>query len=255
MPSLFKKLIHTVLSLVGYRIERVASPEQTVRATYLAYNTGMHQGLSRAKARNLEPVTIFDVGAASGKWTEDALKLWPSAHYVLVEPLTEQLHAIENMKKRFPQIRVDTVGAVLGSGKGEVNFNVSPDLDGSGVYDQASPNSRTVPMTSLDIIQNELNTKGPYLLKLDTHGFELPILAGASSILTQTELIVVEVYGFYISPTAKTFWEMCQHLDNLGFRLIDIVDVMHRPGDSAFWQCDAFFLPKSSPIFANNAYQ
>jgi FkbM family methyltransferase len=255
MVRIAKKILKKLLHLAGYRVERMGIVQPAVEPPYLAYNTGMHQGLSRAKARGLEPVTIFDVGAASGKWTEDALKLWPSSHYVLVEPLTEQLRSIQNMKQRLLQAKVDTVGAVLGSGKGEVNFNVSPDLDGSGVYDQASPNSRTVPMTSLDIIQEELNTKGPYLLKLDTHGFELPILAGASSILTQTELIVVEVYGFYISPTAKTFWEMCQHLDNLGFRLIDIVDVMHRPGDSAFWQCDAFFLPKSSPIFANNAYQ
>jgi FkbM family methyltransferase len=251
---MLKKALKKALSLAGYKIEKVAIAQQQAQTLYLAYNTGMHQGLSRAKARGFEPATVLDVGAASGKWTEDALKLWPSARYVLVEPLIEQLNSIATMRQQYPSANIEVVGAVLGNQKGEVNFNVSPDLDGSGVYDQAGSNTRTVTMTSLNIIQQELGTKGPYLLKLDTHGFELPILAGATTVLSQTSLIVVEVYGFYISPTAKIFWEMCQHLDDLGFRLIDIVDIMHRPGDSAFWQCDAFFIPKSSPIFANNAY-
>jgi len=253
MPALLKKILKKLLYLAGYRVEKM-DIAQVVEPPYLAYNTGMHQGLSRAKARGLNPITVFDIGAASGKWTEDALTLWPTANYILVEPLEEQLKSIALMRQRLPQANVKAVGAVLGDQKGTVMFDVSPDLDGSGVYGGAGANARAVPMTSLDIIAREEGTQGPYLLKLDTHGYELPILAGASAVLQQTALIVVEVYGFYISPTAKIFWELCQHLDGLGFRLVDVVDIMHRPADSAFWQCDAFFMPKSAPIFEDNAY-
>jgi FkbM family methyltransferase len=256
MISLIKKVIKKIIYLAGYKIDKLPNvSHQKVQPQIVIHNIQMYNGLSRAKVRGCEPITILDVGAASGRWTEDALNLWPSAHFVLVEPLAEQLNGIASLKQRLPHAKIDVVGAVLGKHKGEVSFNVSSDLDGSGVYGELGSNSRMVPMTSLNNIQVELATQGPYLLKLDTHGFEVPILEGASEVLAQIHLIVVEVYGFYVSPTAKLFWEMCEYLDKLGFRLIDIVDLMHRPGDLAFWQCDAFFIPKSSPVFSNNAYQ
>jgi len=39
-----------------------------------------------------------------------------------------------------------------------------------------------------------------------------------------------------------------------GFRLIDIVDVMRRTKDQAFWQCDAFFVPVNHPAFLYNSF-
>jgi hypothetical protein len=47
---------------------------------------------------------------------------------------------------------------------------------------------------------------------------------------------------------------MCQYMDNLGYRLFDIVDIMNRPTDKAFWQCDAFFIKKDNPVFQTNTY-
>jgi hypothetical protein len=65
---------------------------------------------------------------------------------------------------------------------------------------------------------------------------------------------VIEVYGFHISPTCLIFHELSAELDKLGFRLIDIVDIMRRPDDNAFWQCDAFFIKNDHPIFLSNSY-
>ena len=107
---------------------------------------------------------------------------------------------------------------------------------------------------SLDDVLINQNNKGPYLIKLDTHGFEVPIFEGAVQTLKDTELIIVEVYGFHIAPDSLLFGEICGYLDARGFRLFDIVDTMRRPKDNAFWQADAFFIKKSNPLFADNSY-
>src|SRR5690606_1041292 len=100
-----------------------------------------------------------------------------------------------------------------------------------------------------------LGLKGPFLVKLDTHGFEMPILEGCSEILPDVELFIIECYGFHITGSSLLFWEMCHEMDKLGFALFDIVDVMHRPKDGAFWQCDAFVIRKSNALFSDNRYK
>ncbi len=97
--------------------------------------------------------------------------------------------------------------------------------------------------------------KPPFLIKFDTHGFEVPILEGAKNVLQQTEAIVMECYGFHISENSLLLHEMCAYLEKLDFRLSDIVDVMRRPGDEFFWQCDLFFVRSSHSSFQKNTYQ
>ena len=101
----------------------------------------------------------------------------------------------------------------------------------------------------------ELGLPGPYLLKFDTHGFELPILNGAARTLAETEVIVMECYNFRIGPHALTFDEMCRHLGERGFRCIDLVEPMHRPRDDSFWQMDLVFVRQTRPEFAYTGYR
>lgn len=140
---------------------------------------------------------------------------------------------------------------VAGAEEGEFAFSESNDLDGSGIYGEHAENTRKVPVVKLDTI---INNKGSYLLKLDTHGYEIPIFEGAEKILRDTELIVVEVYGYYVSPTAKLFPDICKYLDDKGFRLVNLIDVINRPIDRTFWQADAFFVKKTHKVFYINQY-
>ncbi|RYE45276.1 MAG: hypothetical protein EOP48_22205 [Sphingobacteriales bacterium] len=72
--------------------------------------------------------------------------------------------------------------------------------------------------------------------------------------MNQVSCFIIECYGFQIAEKSLLFWEMCRYMDELGFRLFDIVDVMNRPKDGAFWQCDAFFLRKENPVWSNIQY-
>ncbi len=90
---------------------------------------------------------------------------------------------------------------------------------------------------------------GPFLLKLDTHGFEVPIFEGAGATLANTVAIIVETYNFKIGAEGLLFHEMCAWLQPRGFRCIDVVDVMRRPGDDLLWQMDLVFVRSDWPEF------
>ena len=127
--------------------------------------------------------------------------------------------------------------SALGKETSTLQFTISDDLDGSGFYGKG--NQREVQVEALDEVIREQKKSGPFILKLDTHGFEIPILEGAVETLKNTELIIVEVYGFYVAPNSLLFWQICEYLDKQGFRMIDMLDMMRRKKDGAFWQCDA----------------
>lgn len=91
-------------------------------------------------------------------------------------------------------------------------------------------------------------------LKLDTHGFEIPILEGASQVLKETAVIIIECYNFRIAPECLLFFEMCDYLGKLGFRCIDLVDPFNRPYDQSFWQMDLVFVKDNRAEFAYAAF-
>jgi FkbM family methyltransferase len=218
-------------------------------------NKHMIDGMQRAFFRGLHAVeTIVDIGAAEGAWSLSAKEIWPNAKYVLFEPLYERNTVLENLSKKNPEFYF--VPKAAGSEKSEISFYVSNDLDGSGVTQDAnlSDNVRTVEVTSVDIEVNTLKLNGPYIVKLDTHGFEVPIIEGCSQILDQVAMFIIECYGFQIAKNSLLFWQMCQYMEDKGFRLVDIVDICHRPSDQTFWQCDAFFIPKTSPGLDINTF-
>jgi FkbM family methyltransferase len=210
-------------------------------------------GLTRSKNLGINPATIVDLGAAKGAWSVEALNFWPASDFVLFEPLAEREAVLKDLSSTNNKFHI--VAKAAGKNVENITFHVTEDLDGSGIAANGSnTEQRTINVTTVDLEIKRLNLKGPYLLKLDTHGYEVPIFEGATEVLKETQLIIVECYGFPIAPNSLLFWETCEYLDKKGFRLSDIVEVVHRPKDNCFWQCDAFFIPKDHPVLKFNTY-
>lgn len=233
--------IKKLLDKAGYEVHS--------KATKFAGSDLMSSGLERLKSNGLNPSCIIDVGAAQGTWTAKAIQYWPGSNFELIEPLQEQKNILDQLKKTYSNINYHL--AVAGEEQGEVYLNISDDLDGSGIYGEQAGNSRKVPVITIDQIAVEQKS---CMIKLDTHGYEVPILKGAAKTLLHTEALIIEVYGFYISPTCLLFHELTAYLDALGFRLIDLVDIMRRPKDRAFWQADAIYIRKDHQVFLDNNY-
>lgn len=246
------KFLKKIFGLLNLEVRRKQLP---VAPSAYFRNQEMFAGMQRIIG-SLQPQinTVIDVGAAEGSWSLTAKELWPDAQFLLFEPLTERAAELNKVCLANPGFQFVSMAA--GKEASNLNFAVSADLDGSGVAEgtQHKGEIRAVEVTSIAAEINKLNLPGPYLIKLDTHGYEVPIIEGCTSLLENVSLFIIECYGFRIAKDSLLFWEMCSYMNEKGFGLIDIVDVARRPADKAFWQCDAFFIPKTSAQFSNNTF-
>lgn len=208
--------------------------------------------LAAARNRGQRFGTIIDVGASDGVWSLRAQRRFPESCFVLFEPLAERRAALARLARNRG---FHVVTAAAGAAAGTIAFAVDPGLDGSGVAAPNANNIRNVPVETIDEVIAQRGLKGPFLLKLDTHGFEIPILLGAAAVLRATDLLVIEAYNFNLTPDSLRFGELCAWLEGRGFRCCDMADPMRRPTDGVLWQMDLAFAPVTSACFRSNVYQ
>ncbi|BFM39491.1 FkbM family methyltransferase [Synechocystis sp. LKSZ1] len=215
--------------------------------------TSLTSSLSRCVTRQTIINTIIDVGASNGCWSATARKYFPTAFYHLIEANPWHAQSLENLKTQWKNY--DYTLAAAGDIVGEIYFNDSDPFGGLASHTQSEETNLKIPVVTIDSIVEKYKLPPPYLLKLDTHGFEVPIFEGAVKTLSNTNLIIVETYNFDINPQSLRFPQMCQYLEQEGFRCIDICDPLFRNQDKALWQFDLFFIPSSSLFFQDNQWR
>lgn len=214
----------------------------------------MDSMIDRFVQRGLPVQVVVDIGASDGKWSIASMKHLPNASFLAIEPLKERKDKLLTTKRRLNNF--DYALCVAGDIDGEkVQLNVTEDLDGSTVEGSNPGTPRTCTVRTVDSLLTEKNLPGPYLLKFDTHGHEIPILSGCKSTLMNTNAIIMETYNFQLTSSSLRFHEMCSYLEQLGFRPVDIADPLLRAYDQAFWQIDILFIKEDSNVFKYPHYQ
>jgi len=237
---LIKKTINGLLVPFGYEV---------VRSQNLVT---LNAAFQRQSKRDIPIHTIIDVGASNGQWTDSAKPFFPNAFCYLIEANPYHLGSLEAYKKRHN--KMDFVLAAAGHEVGETSFDGKTPEGGSAYQGRHREGDLRVPMTTLDYEVATKHLQPPFLLKLDTHGFEVSILSGASEMLKDTNVIVVEVYNFQLRDGSLKFSEMIDFLDERGFHPVDLCDPSFRPSDHAFWQMDLFFIRSDRKEFLCNTY-
>lgn len=209
--------------------------------------------LDRILSRGLTINTVVDIGASNGMWSESVMPYFPAAKYLLIE--AQDVHAgdLKNFAASHPH--VDYVLKAAGEKAGTIYFDGDEPFSGQAMTERARDGLTEVPVCSIDEEVAARALPGPYLLKFDVHGFELPILRGAKETLKDTALIVMECYNFEIAPESLLFHDMCRHLHDLGFRVADMSEPLWRPHDKMLWQMDIFFVRSDRPEFRHNSYK
>src|SRR5262249_52670133 len=130
--------------------------------------------------------TAVDIGASNGSWSDELMRWFPDRQYLLVE--AQQVHepALREYCARHPNAQY--VLAAAGERAGRIFFETSDDPFGGAVSSAPGVGRVEVPVVTLDAELAARKLPGPYLLKFDTHGFEVPILKGAAETLKQTEV-------------------------------------------------------------------
>ena len=183
---------------------------------------------------------FFDIGAARGMWGPMVRRHWPNSivhHFEAAPPWEPEL------KKSADQIgNAHVVIAAAGEEEGEAFFRYDPSNPYGGAL-LAQPDDHTirVPVVTLDRYVERNGFYGRKALKLDVHGAEQAILAGASRFMESCDLVIFETYNF--GPASRRFGQMAVLLEErFGLRCIDLAEPMWRPYDNVLWQIDLYFV-------------
>ena len=178
--------------------------------------------LAHVKRLGFEPATVIDVGVAYG--TPELYDAFPESRFLLVDPLEEYAPAIDQITARLRS--AEWVRAAAGPEPGSITINVNraPALSSTlghwkGQDDGGTP--REVPVVRLDDLVAERSLPGPYLVKADVEGAELRVLEGASKVLEQTELVMLEVNLFEFLPGQPQLHDVVAFMKERGFVTYD----------------------------------
>lgn len=216
----FGKQLNKMLAPFGLRVSRRKPPLRSMRDVL----TDLWQGKSEG--------VVIDVGAAAGNFTWEILRLVPGAHVVCIEPIP--VHQAE-LKERFANYHVCIIESAVGDRNGAILFHQTSDQDCSSVLkanEKASEfpglmdevTTYTVPLNRLDTLLADEPEMSIDLLKIDTQGFEMEVLAGAESTLTRCANVLLEVSLRPLYEGQRPFEELVVFMYQHGFRMIDYVE-------------------------------
>ena len=211
--------------------------------------------LQTAKKNGLLPKTIIDVGVAHG--THDLYISFPDAMHILVEPINEFDPLVKKIRNKIKNSIY--ISAAATNYDGTTIINVHPDLNGSSLYKEEEDSNvngfeREVTAITIDKICLEYMTTGPYLIKIDTQGSELDVLRGAGKILSETELVILEVSFFEFFKGGPQITDSIEFMKSKGFVPYEIFGLQYRLLDKAMSQVDIAFIQENSFLRKNHFY-
>lgn len=186
--------------------------------------------LHTLKRQGIHPEVIIDGGAAKGEWTKRVQKIFPSAQYILVEPLAEHYPLLESVP------HAQLIRGALSNMHGEANFYVVNQWNSTLVADLPASDTRKVETYTV----NELLPKNKSVfLKLDLEGGEMPVLRA----IDFTNIVCVLLECVFYSPTKRPFLfaELCAFMKSKGYIIQDLCSISYMP-DGQLQQTDALFV-------------
>jgi FkbM family methyltransferase len=230
------RLTNRALALLGLRLQHLPAPTRS-----------FGDFLQLLKHRGIDVATVVDVGVAHG--TPSLYRAFPAARFVLVEPVTENKANLERAMRGFDH---ELIWAAAGAVNGTAIINVHNDLSGSSLLRQAEGTGadgtpRSIPMVRLDGVLGKPPAR-PCLVKIDTQGTELEVVAGLGDRLRDVDVFIVETSMFRFRQGAAEIADVVIGFQQLGFVIYDILEGHMRALDGALAQVDLVFVPADSPL-------
>jgi len=188
----------------------------------------MFSAIDKIKQNGYVPDTILDIGAYHGTWTQDCLKIYGDAKYYLFEaiPYQELIHYVTGRSN------IQSFNVVLNNTNCEVDWYEMRNTGDSMFKELNKPFENCIPIKRQTYTLNHIveshdlcKESKNILIKIDCQGAEIPILRGASSILSRTDFIILEIpfFGQY-NTGVPNFLEHIQFMDSIGFIPYDIAE-------------------------------
>jgi FkbM family methyltransferase len=216
--------------------------------------------LSYVKKYGFRPNTIIDIGVGYG--TEWLYASFPEAHMILVEANRTFAKSMQTILMKFRgEAHFTAVGGSIGNNTMLVN-SVCPTSSSlvklNSSYRQQLIEHNilkdeykiTVDITTLDSMKFE-RLEQPILMKLDIEGSEMEALQGGHTLLSRTEMLIVELSVTERFEGAPSCAEFLSFLEASGFAMFDVVDLSQLGADGPLVSMDLAFLREDSQLWSS----
>lgn len=145
------------------------------------------------KLGHIKVTSVIDIGIAEG--TPELYNTFKNAKLLLVDPLKESEGKVKKILRNRPFIFENVA---VGSTTSVMKINVNSKIRESSIFTRTSPSTiveqRDIKVETLDnlIRKHKQIVPGPYLLKIDTEGYELEVLKGAIDTIKECKYIIAE---------------------------------------------------------------
>jgi FkbM family methyltransferase len=181
--------------------------------------------------------TVIDVGANRGQFAREISAFFPNAHIYSFEPLEGPYRELSDWATR-QNGRVRCFQTALGESTGEVEMHQHDDhspssslLAATDTCHELYPQTRSKHITKIQIttMDNALGEKlsempRSILLKLDVQGFEDRVLRGGLQILSQCQVVLLEVGVQSLYQAQANFRVITNLLYDAGFEYAGNLD-------------------------------
>ena len=203
------------------------------------YSSGLIPFLIKHKLAK-EIRVVYDVGAHNGSWTNQVSRILKSADFYLFEPNKNHNFQLEKTGFRyFNDVLSDQKKTTEWFGVGGLGDSYFK--ESSQQFEQVSP---------IEIVTNTLNSYVadfklpiPQVLKIDTQGSELDIIAGSCDFISSVKYVLLECPLVEYNLGAPNIQKYLTSMLDLGFVPIDVTEV-HYMNDKAV-QIDIAFINSS----------
>lgn len=208
----------------------------------------LDSSLRALKGCGLHARNIIDVGAHLGGWTREAMRFWPDAEYVLLEP---QAKLVE--RSELTETNVTWICAGAGARDGYYTF-AHRQRDDSSTFREIPDNdgltrgTEVLPVMAIDtLVKERLGGRPPEILKIDAEGWDLEVLAGATSCFGETVAFFVEV-GISNPFFSNTLSATDSFMRDVGYRLFAFSDIVINPRSYAQWNAEVVWVLRGSDV-------
>jgi len=197
--------------------------------------------------RRLVPLSsvqvIFDVGANVGETVCWLRRAFPHAHIVAFEPVKATFRELERRVGHLPKVTL--LNVALGAQPAVEVVHLQADsclnsLNPSVNHPAPAGHSEKVQVETVQNIARKLALPRIDFFKIDTEGYEIPVLTGATDYLPTTTFIYAEI-DFEINGRHTNFFALHEFLSRHGFAFFGLYEPYHYE-DGRFRRANALFV-------------
>ena len=205
-----------------------------------------------AMLRHLGAVTVLDVGANIGQYASALRASGYRGAIVSCEPLSDAFEHLRRRAAHDPQW--EAVRTAVGAAPGTAEINVSANSVSSSLltmtraHTDAAPGSEaiateTVPVTTVaELVEARALDPDRTLLKIDTQGYEAPVLDGAGPLVGRLAAISLELSFVPLYAGQQLFDDLVARLRGAGYALYALEGGFGDRRTGRMLQCDGLFV-------------